>query len=111
MALTPSLRKKALTSTVESATAVSMFFAVGFNLSGDLLLFFSGVLCAGRQLGVHTIHHFDELLPRVSSIHHVLGLEHNRLTLDGRLQQITNGQMEYFPQLGGEGNLKFLFDL
>src|SRR5262245_36435179 len=90
-ALTPSLRKKALTSTVESATALSMFFAVGFNLSGDRLFLFLRVLGAGRQLGVHAIHHLDELLPRVDPIHHVLGLEHNRLALDSRFQEITHG--------------------
>src|SRR2546421_9053001 len=93
MALTPSFRKKALTSTVESATALSMFFAVGFNLSGDLLFLFFWVLGARRQLGVHAIHHLDELLSRLGSVHHVLGLEDNHIVLDGRFQQIPHGEV------------------
>jgi hypothetical protein len=85
IALRPSWRKKALTSTVESATALSMFFTVGLNLSGDLLFLFFGVSGAGWQLGVHAIHDLNELLPCLCSVKYVLGLEHNRLPLDGCL--------------------------
>ena len=62
-----------------------MFFTVGLNLSGDLLFLFFGVLGAGWQLGVHAIHDLNELLPCLCSVKYVLGLEHNRLPLDGCL--------------------------
>jgi len=64
-------------------------FPICLYLSGDLLFLFFRILGAGWELGVHAIHHLDELLPCVCSVNHVLGLEDNHIVLDSRFQQIT----------------------
>src|SRR2546425_763827 len=96
---------------VESSTALGMVGAILFDyLSNFFLLFLGALLGIGGEV-CDTGHGLLHLCPGLLAVDHDFWLEDNHIVLDGRLQKITNRQMKYFPQLGGQGNLKFLFDL
>src|SRR5207248_7841390 len=109
---TPRWARKALMRTVESRTALSMFvFAILLNYRRNFFLLVLGTLLGIRGAVFDTGQGMLHLCPGLLPVDHDFRLEDNHIVLNGRFQQIPNRQVEHFPQLGGQGNLKFLFDL
>src|SRR5215467_7063861 len=91
---TPLSVRKALTSTVESMTAVrasGMVFPICLYLSGNLLFFFLRVLASGPLLGVHALHHLNNAIPGCFAVNHGLGCEDNSLVFNRGFEQIAHG--------------------
>src|SRR5438132_4687358 len=77
---TPPSVRKALTSTVESMTAVrasGMVLPIFLYLSCDLLFLCLWVLGTGSLLGVYTLHHLNDAIPCLRAVYNSLGFEHN----------------------------------
>src|SRR5713101_203581 len=91
---TPPSVRKALTSTVESMTAVrtsGMVLPIFLYLSGNLLFLFLGVSGTRVLLGVHTLHHLNNAIPCLCAVNHGLGFEDNSLVFNRGFEQIAHG--------------------
>src|SRR6266566_5348194 len=91
---TPPSVRKALTSTVESMTAVrasGMLLPIFLYLSGDLLFLFLRVLGMGSLLGVHALYHLNDAIPCLRAINSSLRFEHNGVVFNRGFQKITHG--------------------
>src|SRR5437016_8857266 len=111
---TPPSVRKALTSTVESMTAVrtsGMMLPVFLYLSGNLLFLYLRCFGSGSLLGMHALHHLDDAIPCLLAVYNSLGFEHNGLVFNRGFQNITHGYVQSFPQLSRDGHLKFFFHL
>src|SRR5215467_5115548 len=77
---TPPSVRKALTSTVESMTAVRtsrMLLPICLYLSCDLLFLFFPVFGTGSLLGVHALHDLNHAIPCLFPINDGLGFDYN----------------------------------
>src|SRR5438128_214140 len=91
---TPPSVRKALTSTVESMTAVrtsGMVFPIFLYLSGNLLFLFLRVVGTGALLGVYALYHLNNAIPCLSAVNHGLGFKHDGLVFNRGFEQIPHG--------------------
>src|SRR5713101_6928365 len=88
---TPPRVRKALTRTVASRAALSMFFAILFHHLGDCFLFFFRVFVAGWQLCVDTIQNGNHPIPSGGTIYHCLRGKHNLVLVNRGFQNISHG--------------------
>src|SRR5438132_12523968 len=107
----PTLSEEGADEIVESSTALGIVVAILFDYLGNLFLLFLRTLLRVGCAVFDTGHGALDLRPSLLAVDDYFRFEDNYVILDGRFQFITNGQVQCFPQLSRERNLKFLFYL
>jgi hypothetical protein len=83
-----------------------MSCSIVFDERSDLLLLLLKAFLVGRQLRMHPVSHLSPAFPGPLPFDHTDRFEQNFLLDRLGLEVVVSSQVKWFPQLGGQGELK-----